>query len=703
MASVYDTEDTMIEADLVQLTGKGEDAVIAVPSTFAGSRPGSRQDVVTGSFVELPPGLDFRSFTLRLSAWPTLPSNGSRQMLFDQSLGAKGLRLFLDEAGHLVLMLDETSLALPTPLMRRRWWQITARYEAASGKLFLGAVPRQIGPADAVLLRPMQVSANIGSNWCALSVSACLAGSCQARGTECYNGKLERPIILSSFLEDEGELTVLTPADPAVLGWWDFSASIGSESIADLSSHARHGRAINMPTSAVTGEVWDGSCHDWRASPDHYGALHFHEDDLIDANWQPTIDWNVPHDLPSGIYALRLKHAGDVDLSPFFVRAEQGNRADVLFLASTATYIAYGNSRLFHEPGMFGPEGKADNSNDATLRAHPEFGLSTYEHHRDGSGVHHASRLRPIMNMKPGGLSWSLEADLQIVDWLNRSKPRFDVATDEDLHDHGIELLAEYRVIVTGTHPEYFSTAMRNALEDWLNHGGRLMYMGANGIYWRIAFCPERKGIIEVRRAEDGTRAWAEEPGQFFHAFSGEYGGLWRRQGHDKTPNTLLGVGFAAQGFFGGAPYSLMPGSADPRVAFLFEGVTSQKIIADGEIGAANEELDRFDPRLGSPKHGVVVARSKHAPGEMLRTKEEMLVTMPVYDDPDIRADLTFFETASGGAVFSTGSIGFAAALGGSEETSDIARIADNALRRFLDPRPFLPDGEHYNAKRNNC
>ena len=35
---------------------------------------------------------------------------------------------------------------------------------------------------------------------------------------------------------------------------------------------------------------------------------------------------------------------------------------------------------------------------------------------------------------------------------------------------------------------------------------------------------------MEVRRNEDGTRAWAAEPGEYYHSFTGEYGGLWRRR-----------------------------------------------------------------------------------------------------------------------------------------------------------------------------
>ena len=64
------------------------------------------------------------------------------------------------------------------------------------------------------------------------------------------------------------------------------------------------------------------------------------------------------------------------------------------------------------------------------------------------------------------------------------------MVTDEDLHEEGLDALAAYRVIVTGTHPEYYSTAMRDAMRAWLDRGGRLMYLGANGWYWRIACHP---------------------------------------------------------------------------------------------------------------------------------------------------------------------------------------------------------------------
>ena len=105
--------------------------------------------------------------------------------------------------------------------------------------------------------------------------------------------------------------------------------------------------------------------------------------------------------------------------------------------------------------------------------------------------------------------------------------------------------------------------------------------------------------------------------------------------------------------------------------------------------GAAGEEIDRYDVGLGSPEHAIVVASSEdHKPG-MLRAKEEFHMTVQVTPSGSVRSDITFFETPSGGAVFSTGSISYAGSLSINEYTNDIARLTGNVLTRFLDPARF--------------
>ena len=129
------------------------------------------------------------------------------------------------------------------------------------------------------------------------------------------------------------------------------------------------------------------------------------------------------------------------------------------------------------------------------------------------------------------------------------------------------------------------------------------MYLGGNGFYWRISYHPELPGVIECRKSEDGIRAFAPRPGEFYASFTGEYTGLWRRNG--RPPNELTGVGMVSQGFDISSPYIRMETSRDPRAAFIFEGV-EEDVIGDFGLsggGAAGLELDAVDLALGTPPH----------------------------------------------------------------------------------------------------
>ena len=264
--------------------------------------------------------------------------------------------------------------------------------------------------------------------------------------------------------------------------------------------------------------------------------------------------------------------------------------------------------------------------------------------------------------------------------------------TDDDLHAEGLDLLRPYRVLVTGSHPEYESLQMMDALDGWMRQGGRLMYLGGNGFYWRIAYHPTRPGTIEVRRSEDGTRAWDAEVGEYYHSFTGEYGGLWRR--NNRAPQALAGVGFISQGFDHSSYYRRTEASHDPRAAFIFDGVP-EEILGDFGIlqgGAAGLEIDCADPMLGTPPHALVVARSENHSNTYELVNEEVRVAHGLTDgviNQQIHADMVFFETQSGGAVFSTGSIAYAGSFGHRDFDNPIARLTWNVLRRFVDPTPF--------------
>jgi N,N-dimethylformamidase len=228
-------------------------------------------------------------------------------------------------------------------------------------------------------------------------------------------------------------------------------------------------------------------------------------------------------------------------------------------------------------------------------------------------------------------------------------------------------------------------------LEEFLGRGGRLMYMGGNGFYWRIAFHPENAAIIELRRAEGRGRAWDADPGEYYHSFTGEYGGLWRLLG--RAPNRLTGVGFAALAHEGSTSYRRQPGACDPRASFIFAGTSEGDFFGGyGSVcgGAVSQEIDRANPLLGTPAHTLILASSENHPPDFMLAREEDDACYPESRDARLRADMTFFETPAGGAVFSTGSIGFSGALSHRGYDNDICRIATNVVERLSDATPFV-------------
>ena len=55
-----------------------------------------------------------------------------------------------------------------------------------------------------------------------------------------------------------------------------------------------------------------------------------------------------------------------------------------------------------------------------------------------------------------------------------------------------------------------------------------------------------------------------------------------------------------------------------------------------------------------------------------------------------VRSDVVFFETGTGGAVFSVGSIAWCGALRDSGGETPVGRMTWNVLSRFLDETPFV-------------
>jgi N,N-dimethylformamidase len=502
-----------------------------------------------------------------------------------------------------------------------------------------------------------------------------------------YNGKIEAPRLLA--------------ADGSVLASWELGGDFAADQVEDVSG-GLHGRCINLPMRAATGRKWRGRTTNPSLAPHEYSAIWFHDDDLEDARWEPSLEFCIPEDLPSAVYAVRVATDKGEDEIPFFVRPTRGRTtADVVVVIPTLSYLAYGNEHASWAnpiPSTPGLDQILDAVGERDRYVAEQRLKSIYERHTDGSGVAYSSRLRPILNMRADygmplllGGPHQFPADIELLEWLDRRRIAYDVVTDEDLHHDGEAALAGYRVLITGSHPEYWSEPMLDGLELWLDRGGRMMYLGGNGFYWVTSIFAERPHVLEVRRGHAGTGVWRSEPGEVHHASTGEPGGIWRFRG--RSPQRIAGIGFAAQGFDESLPYRLTDGAGDPRVAWIFDGVDNREIGAHGSVlhGAAGFEIDRVDVELGTPPHAVVLATARGFSDVYQSTTEDILTADSKQGgtvSPHVRADMVFYEHPNGGAVFSTGSIAWCGALLTDDGDNDVSRITENVLRRFVREGP---------------
>ena len=171
---------------------------------------------------------------------------------------------------------------------------------------------------------------------------------------------------------------------------------MSAQQLKDEEGHGIALELINMPTRAMKGTTWNGDEMCWRHAPEQYAAIHFHDDDLVDAGWQTSFAYTLPNDIPSGVYVMRISDGEHEDAMPFFVCApkfapKDVNRdkrtASVCVLVSTFTYAIYGNHARpdWHDSWL--EKMRNWNAYPYNPALYPGYGLSTYNYHSDGSGI----------------------------------------------------------------------------------------------------------------------------------------------------------------------------------------------------------------------------------------------------------------------------------------------------------------------------
>jgi len=225
-------------------------------------------------------------------------------------------------------------------------------------------------------------------------------------------------------------------------------------------------------------------------------------------------------------------------------------------------------------------------------------------------------------------------AEWRLLGWMEREEFDYDLYSETSLHFDRVPL-ESYKVLVVSTHPEYWSKEMYSRVKRWVYEGGgHLVYLGGCGM------------LAEVEFLDESTMVCRQEG---------------RRDLRQESEAKLLGVEYSHSGYQTGAPYRVVDGSH-----WVFDGTGLRTGDAFGHAslhercpgGASGHELDKV---------------CEDSPANISRLAKGM---NPV----DTGAEMVMFETPSGGAVLSAGSLCWTLSIAVDEGVSNVTR---NVLGRF--------------------
>lgn len=233
-------------------------------------------------------------------------------------------------------------------------------------------------------------------------------------------------------------------------------------------------------------------------------------------------------------------------------------------------------------------------------------------------------------------------AEWRALGWLERQGYPYDFYSEHQLHTGELDLDA-YRVLLLSVHPEYWSEEMYRRVKTWVyERGGKLVYLGGNGLNCKVEFLDDGKRMRCLNQWPAGYES------RFHYQVESEA--------------NLIGVVYSDPGAMTVAPYEVVE---PDHWIFARTGLQKGDLFGTRTLheryghGASGHETDKIT--ASSPKNIVLLARG--------------------LNPDDGGAHMTIFDTPSGGAVFSVGSITYPAGL---LIDPPISIITANVLDRFL-------------------
>lgn len=358
----------------------------------------------------------------------------------------------------------------------------------------------------------------------------------------------------------------------------------------------------------------------------------------VECNWKPSDTITPDSKWVPGDYLLKLVgNNGAQRWVPITVRNDNSNAAVVVVNAVTTwqAYNKYGGYDLYS-----GPVGYSDRATKVSFD-------------------------RPYDYYFGQGAADFIGNELPLVSLVEKLGLNVTYITSVDIQKRP-SLLSNHRVLISLGHDEYYSPAMRQALQNAQQGGTNLMFLGANAIFRRIRFESSHLG---QDRIEVNYRVASLDP--MYGIDNSQVTTNWPAGPDPQPESSLIGIQYACN------PVRANMVITDPS-SWIFANTGLR--FGSRLTNLVGSEYDGFSPYDPYPKDLQLLA---HSP-------------LLCRNQPGF-SDMSYYTTSTGAGVFATGTNLWVAALGpgcpsfmGTCPIGPVVQITENVLKAFGSGLPGL-------------
>ncbi|MES2901975.1 MAG: N,N-dimethylformamidase beta subunit family domain-containing protein [Pseudomonadota bacterium] len=405
----------------------------------------------------------------------------------------------------------------------------------------------------------------------------------------------------------------------------------------------------------------------------HWLAATASPEGSADAGWDwPAYPFHLPRGLASGVYVAHLDTPGGLPVHLALDQAAvlfvvRGNGlGKLLYKIPLATYNAYnfsGGACFYADPPR---------SPDP-----PGARLSFL---RPGCGIGGPTFGAPDHYDPSSPRQTFAHWDARFIAWLEREGFEAEFCTDLDIA-RDPDLCSPYQLLLSAGHDEYWSTSMRDGLDQFIARGGNAAFFSANLCWWRIHLVDGASAMVCHQGGPTGaldhwwSPSGAARPEDALAGVSYRHGGGWW-DGPRDTAGYLVqddahwvfdGTGLSNGESFGAT-------TSPPLVGYECDGAPLQPAGADG----AGFALVPNAADCGTPSNFHVLAacpldgRWQELPQREASAGPLHAATMGIMEGP--------------GTVFTAGTTDWAQVLGTGQDPH-VDTITRNVLRKLLNGR----------------